>query len=107
MAGEINRHPGQSSLCVCDAHVPSTRLQANGRGRDRLRLCLVDDLVDVGVIGHKELVARGLREALRAVPGHVVQRHESAVCQEEVVEQSAADDNIVGALDDRGEGCEA
>lgn len=103
MAGEVDGDPGKAALGVRDAHVAGAGLQADGGGGDGLVLGLVDDLVDPGVVGHEELLRRRRREPLLAVPCHVVQRHESAVRQEEIVQKPAADDHVVGPLDHRRE----
>lgn len=55
------------------------------------------------VIGHEELLRRPGLEALRAVPGHVLDHEEGAVGDEDVVEHAVGDDGAVEALDDGGE----
>lgn len=104
MSGHIHRHPGQTSLRMRHAHIPSTGLETHGRGGDGLVFRLVDDLVDQWVVWNKEEIAWCLGETLCAVPGHIIQCHEGAVGQEEIVEQTAADDDVVGAFDDGWEG---
>lgn len=85
MAGEVDGDPGEAALGVRDAHVAGAGLQADGGGGDGLVLSLIDDLVDPRVVGHEELLRRRRREPLLAVPRHVVQRHQRAVRQQEVV----------------------
>ena len=54
------------------------------------------------MVGHEEVLRRARRrlEALRAVPGHVLDGHQRAVCEEEEVEEAVADDGVVGPFDD-------
>jgi len=59
------------------------------------------------MIRHEELVLRPRLEALRAVPGHVLDHEEGAVGDEDVVEHAVGDDRAVEALDDGGEDGEA
>ena len=59
------------------------------------------------VIGDEELVCRGGLEALRAVPGHVLDHEQSAVRDQDVVEHAVADDGAVEALDDARQDGEA
>lgn len=103
VAGEGDRHPGQTPLRVRGAQDAAAADQADrGRG-DGLVLGLVNDEADGRAVRDKERVARCLGEALRTVEGHVVQRHERAVGKEEVVEAPTAHNDVVGAFDDRRE----
>jgi len=61
----------------------------------------------LAMIRHEELVRRPRLEALRAVPGHVLDHEEGAVGDEDVVEHAVGDDGAVEALDDGGEDGEA
>ena len=60
-----------------------------------------------GMIGHVEVVRRFRLEALRAVPGHVLDHQQGAVGDEDVIEGAVGDDGFVQALDDGGEDGEA
>ena len=54
----------------------------------------------VCVEGDVEWVGRGLAEALRAVPGEVLQPEERAVRDEHHVQDAVADEHVVGGFDD-------
>ena len=104
VAGEIDCYPCESALRVCYAHDAAASHKTDGGCGDRLVFGLVDDEADGGVVGHEEGGGGLFGEALLAVPGHIVEGHECAVGEEEEVEEARADDDVVGALDDGGEG---
>ncbi len=59
------------------------------------------------MIRDEKLILRRALEALGTVPGHGLDHEEGAVCDEDVVEHSVADDGFVSAFDDGGEDAEA
>jgi len=92
VATQTNLDKGQPPLRMGGAE----NAGAGQRGRTRF-----------GVIGDEELVRRRGPETLGAVPRHVLDHEESAVGDEDVVEEAVADDDVVGAGDDGGEDGEA
>jgi hypothetical protein len=56
--------------------------------------------VELGVVGCVERNGRVVVETLRSVPGHVLDREQSAVGVEEEIEITRADDGVVGVFDD-------
>ena len=73
-------------------------------GDGALRVRLGVRVSDSRVVGHEEVVGGFRAKALLAVPGHVVDGHERTVCQQQEVEQAAADDDIVSRFDHAGQG---
>ena len=51
------------------------------------------------VVRNEEVVARILRETLRAVPGHILDRHQSPMFDQDHVQISVRDDGVVNDLD--------
>jgi len=104
MTGKVNGYPGQAALGVGYAHGTTACDESNGQFGD-ISLCegFEEGIADCRVIGDVELT-RGLGlEALLAVPGHVVDDHERAVCEEQVIEQAGANDYVVGLFDHMGQ----
>jgi len=52
------------------------------------------------MIGHIELRVRVFLEALLAVPSHILQRRQRAICREQEIEIAYADKGVVDGLDD-------
>jgi len=63
--------------------------------------------VQLLVVGNEEIVFGIAAEALSAVPGHVLNRHERPVSQKDEVKHSVANDRTVVLLDDTREDAEA
>ena len=104
MAGQVDRHPGQSTLSMRCAKYTTTCNETYGCSRYRLVLSLVNDLPDGRVVGHEEFIARLFRETLSTIPSHVVNCHECPIGDEEIIQQSTANNDVVCALDDRWKG---
>lgn len=108
MPRQINRHKRQSPLGMPRTLVPRARRIGKGRAIRHSIVDVIEDLAERLVVRHVEVLGvRGRAlEALQAVPRHVLDGDEGAVGEEQEVEQAVADDGVVCALDDRGEGAE-
>ena len=89
---ELDGNVSETTLSVPFAKVTSAGKSA------QVQLLMVRD---------EEVVGGIAAEALGAVPGHVLDRHERTVGQEDKVEHSVADDSAVVLLDDTREDAEA
>ena len=109
MAGQVNGGEGQAALGVGAALESGTSSVELGREVRRSAVRQRLDGVQALVVWHVEVVdgAGGGLEALRAVPRHVLDREQRAVGEEKEIQQAVADDGVVGALDDGGEGSQS
>lgn len=87
MSSKINSDPSQSAFRMRFPHDSATRNKAHRSGWNRLSRCLLDHKANARVIWHEEVIAfqRTFRKSLLSVPGHVVQGHERAVRQQQIV----------------------
>lgn len=84
VSAENDRHKGQSTLRYVAAE----------------DTCACHTTIDrVVVVGDVKGLSRGLAESLLAVPGEVVECEQRAVGDENHVEGSVADDDVVGLFD--------
>lgn len=101
MPSKINSDPCQSALCVCCPIDAATCNKSYWGSWNRLGQRFLENKSDARVVRHKEVFAlqRAGRKSLLPVPCHVVQGHECAVRQEQVVKQTATDNDVVGLFD--------
>ena len=108
MPREIHRHERKPSFRVPCPHQPRASIIGERNERRIALVHVIGVLAQLRVVGHVEILctARLGLEALLAVPGHVLNRDERAVGEEEEVEQAVAHEHVVGAVDHGGEGAE-
>ena len=99
MPRKINRHPGQSSLSMrCTQETTSTNKANRSRGNG-LILCLLNHHSNAGIVWDEELPGRLRCKPLSSIERHIVQRHQRAVRQEQVVKHATPNNHIVRLLD--------
>jgi hypothetical protein len=102
VTSKIDSSPSQSSLGVPVALV--SRASGVDLRRSVGNSCVgdIENIAKTLVVRHEEVLLLGGRglEALEAVPGHVLDGDEGAVGEEEEVEETMADDGVVGTFDD-------
>ncbi len=92
MPTKPNLHKRQTTLSMRSAK------DARASQRRRAQLAMIRD---------EEVVPGGVAEALRVVPGHILNHKQSPIGEEDVVEEAVGDDDVVSAFDDGGEDGEA
>lgn len=102
MSSQRSLHKRQSTLGVRASIYTSTSYISVGvEIQINLTGCFLNDLVERGVIRDIEVARlRRFLEPLLAAPGHVLDRDEGAVGNEQEVKHSVGDDDILGAVDD-------
>ena len=108
MPSKVDSNKRQSALCMCCSQISATRNESYRSSRNWLRRRLLNDKPNARVVRHKELVALQWtgRKSLLSIPCHIVQRHECAVHQEQIVKETATDDDVVCLLDNARQGPE-
>lgn len=92
MPGKLDGHVGEPTLSVPFAEVAGAAQSSE---------------VQLLMVWNKEVVGRIAAESLGAVPRHVLDGHQRAICQQDEIKQTMADDSALILFNDTGKNAES